>query len=70
MLRTLRALVDANGTVRLLEPLRLSGTRRALLTILEERTPASGALLSESALAVDWVSAKEDAAWEFLQQGQ
>jgi len=57
----------------LLEPVRLGGARRALLTILEdgdEDAPSSGALLSEAALAADWSRPEEDAAWAFLQPAQ
>src|SRR5262245_43063634 len=36
VLRTLRALIDGNGNVRLLEPIKLSGQCQALVTILED----------------------------------
>lgn len=71
MLRTLEAVIEADGRVRLLEPVSLSGTRRALVTVLEElgeeAEPNSTALLSEAALA-DWNREEEDAAWAHLQQ--
>ena len=73
MLRTIKAVVEADGTVRLLEPVRLDGARRALLTILDdgdEDAPSSSALLSEAALAADWSRPEEDAAWAFLQPGR
>lgn len=70
MIRTVEAIIDEQGNVRLLEPVQLSAARRALVTILEEQ-PASGisetALLSEPALA-DWNRPEEDAAWAHLQQ--
>jgi hypothetical protein len=38
MIRTVEAVIDKEGKVRLLEPVQLSSPRRALVTILE--TPA------------------------------
>jgi hypothetical protein len=73
MIRTVEAVVDEQGNVRLLESVRLTAARRALVTILEEAPAASvpeAALLSEQALAEDWSRPEEDAAWSHLQQGQ
>ena len=75
MLRTIEAVIDEQGSVRLLEPIRLPTERRALVTILElEYEPAMSipetALLSEPALAEDWNRPEEDAAWSHLQQVQ
>lgn len=71
MIRTVEALIDENGNVRLLEPVRPRTACRALVTILEERpveqAPES-ALLSEEALAQDWTCPEEDEAWAHLQQ--
>ena len=71
MIRTIEAVIDEQGNVRLLEPVRLLSARRALVTILEDR-PAAGmsetALLSEAALAEGWNRPEEDAAWSRLQQ--
>lgn len=72
MLRTVEALIDEHGNVRLLEPVRLPASQRALVTILDEAPLAhisETALLSESALAEDWNRAEEDAAWSHLQPG-
>lgn len=70
MLRTIEAVIDPHGHVRLLEPVSLSETRRALVTVLEEAADEDGtnptALLSEAALA-DWNREEEDAAWAHLQ---
>ena len=69
MIRTIEAVIDSRGMVRLLEPVSLSDSRRALVTILDEE-PASAyetALLSEAALAEDWNRPEEDAAWAHLQ---
>ena len=71
MLQTVEAMIDGTGNVRLLEPLHLSSTRRALVTILDDTHPIAStetALLSESALAADWNRPEEDAAWSHLQR--
>ncbi len=69
MHRTVEAIVEADGTVRLLEPVEGGERRRALVTFLEEapdEEAALSALASEDALA-DWTRAEEDAAWSDLQ---
>jgi hypothetical protein len=70
MLRTLEATIDKNGKVKLAESIRLRGKKRALVTILDEdfseELPNEAALLSESALAREWLSPEEDAAWKHL----
>jgi hypothetical protein len=70
MIKTLEAIVDERGAVRLLEPLHLDRRHRALVTILaDEPTEAHEAtLLSEAALAEDWNRPEEDVAWSHLQQ--
>ena len=67
MIRTVRAMVDAQGNVRLLEPIKIAATCRALVTILDDE-PSEAALLSEEALARDWLRPEEDEAWAHLQQ--
>jgi hypothetical protein len=67
MIRTVEAVVDSSGNVRLLEDIQLPGPRRALVTILEDAPRSEEtALLSEAALA-DWSRSEEDAAWSHLQ---
>ena len=68
MHRTVEAIVEADGRVRLLEPVELGTVRRALVTILEPAEDAVNlsALLSEAALA-DWSRPEEDDAWSHLQ---
>lgn len=72
MIKTVEAVIDEKGHVRLLEAINLPAARRALVTILEE--PATNisetALLSEQALAEDWNRSEEDAAWSHLQRAQ
>ena len=73
MIKTVEAIIDERGNVRLLEPMRLESARRALVTILEDAPSVSSeetALLSEAALAKDWNRPEEDAAWSHLQQEQ
>jgi hypothetical protein len=70
VIRTLEAMIDERGVVRLLEAVEVPASRRALVTILDEepREPAHElALLSEAALAEDWNRPEEDAAWSHLQ---
>lgn len=71
MLEAVEATIEPDGTVRLHEPVRLSGARGALVIILEDGTStAETALLSEHALAADWDRVEEDAAWAHLQRGR
>jgi hypothetical protein len=72
MIQTVEAVVDASGRVQLLGEVQISGPRRALVTVLEEpaAVPGEAALLSEAALAVDWLRPEEDAAWSHLQPGK
>lgn len=68
MIRTVEAIVDDTGEVRLSEPLRMSGPHRALVTVLDE-PPVEAyemALLSEPSLS-DWSRPEEDEAWAHLQ---
>lgn len=70
MIRTVEAVIDEQGNVRLLEPVHPAEARRALVTILDERPAphlAESALLSEAALAQDWNRPEEDEAWAHLQ---
>ena len=70
MLKTIEAIIDEQGRVRLLEPAGISGVRRALVTVLDELPSErinETALLSEEALS-DWNRPEEDAAWQHLQK--
>jgi hypothetical protein len=71
MIRTVEAVVDGEGKVRLLQPVQLETSRRALVVILDEpgSTGDETALLSEPALA-DWSRPEEDAAWSHLQSAK
>ncbi|CAK0780382.1 conserved hypothetical protein [Gammaproteobacteria bacterium] len=69
MIHTLEAAVDALGNIRLIEPIRIPGVRRALVTILDEPPIETHeiTMLSEQALAKDWNRPEEDEAWAHLQ---
>jgi len=73
MIRTVEAVVDEQGRVRLTEPVHLTRSQRALVTILDE-DPApevdETARLSELALAEDWGRVEEDEAWSHLQRAR
>jgi len=69
MIRTVEAVVDQQGRVHLLEDVKVTESRRALVTILDEdprMIAGEPALLSEQALAEDWNRPEEDEAWSYL----
>ncbi|MBC7797402.1 MAG: hypothetical protein H7Z37_11055 [Pyrinomonadaceae bacterium] len=73
MIQTIEAVIDEQGRVQLLQAVSLPQIRRALVTILEEKPTAAiseTALLSEAALAEDWIKPEEDEAWSHLQTEQ
>ena len=70
MLRSVEAIIEKNGEIRLLEPIRPDSRCRAILTIIDE-TPndvAETALLSEAVLSEDWSRPEEEKAWSHLQK--
>ena len=68
MLRTIEAVIEPGGGVRLLEPVRLKTPQRAIVTLLGGIPEEEGiTLLSEAALSEDWLKPEEDKAWEHLQ---
>ena len=71
MSRTIEAVIDENGHVRLLEAISLPSAMRALVTILEEDEAYDSydvTLMSEAALAADWDRPEEDEAWSHIQR--
>ncbi|CAN5393458.1 hypothetical protein BH10PSE19_BH10PSE19_15370 [soil metagenome] len=72
MLKAIEAIVNEQGQVRLLENIKLVGTHRAVVTILDDVVEEKNfsAHLSETALAKDWNRPEEDDAWKHLQLGQ
>lgn len=69
MIKTIEAVIDENGQVRLLETVSLPSAKRALVTILEDESAgiSETVLLAEASLAEDWNRPEEDAAWSHLQ---
>ncbi|MDO8677209.1 MAG: hypothetical protein Q7R30_01395 [Acidobacteriota bacterium] len=69
MIRTVEAVIDEQGNVRLLEPILTGTVLRALVTILDQPSfeASATALISESALAQDWDRPEEEDAWSHLQ---
>jgi hypothetical protein len=71
MIQTVEAVIDQTGNLRLLQPIALPAMRRALVTILDDEPESSAletAMMSEPALAADWNTPEEDAAWSHLAQ--
>ena len=70
MRRVVEAIIEADGTVRVLERVDPGRVRRALLTIVDEpgeEVLNETAALSEEALS-DWERGEEDEAWSHLQR--
>ena len=70
MIQTVEADIDEQGKVELRDDIRLPNRRRALVTVLQENSTAEipeTALLSEDALAEDWIRPEENEAWLHLQ---
>ena len=67
MPRTIEAVVEKDGSLRLLERVELKAGERALVALLGENDLDETALLSQPALARDWERKEEDDAWEHLQ---
>ncbi|MBP7963466.1 MAG: hypothetical protein KBG20_14910 [Caldilineaceae bacterium] len=71
MLQTIEGMIDNKGRLRLLIPTKLPPLRRVLITILDEEPDFSvreSAMLSEAALAEEWLTPEEDEAWSHLSQ--
>jgi hypothetical protein len=67
MLTTVEAVLQADGALRSLEPVRLLGTQHVLVTFTQAVDEAvSGAALSEASLSADWLRNEEDVAWAHL----
>lgn len=66
-MRTIDAVIDADGHVELQGPVALTGRHRAVVLILDEDDVRTDARLSEAALARDWNRPDEDEAWASFQ---
>ena len=74
MPKTIEAVVDEDGYIRLPDSISLKRGRRVLVTILEDEGEhasdpqvAEAALLSEESLSEDWTRNEEKEAWKHLQ---
>ena len=67
MLTAVEATIEADGQVHLREPIHVTHSCRAIVTIMDEPDVPETALLSEQILARDWERPEEDAAWSHLQ---
>ena len=73
MVYTVKAIIDNEGNVRLLEKLPVTGEKQAYVLIIESESDTAdheAVWLSEKALAEDWLRPEEDQAWSFLQSAQ
>ena len=68
MIKTVEAMIDSEGNIRLVDPVKLGVNRRVLVVILDELDESAHetALLTEDALK-DWNRPEEEAAWSHLQ---
>ena len=71
MLKTVEAVLEKDGRLRLLENVDLTQAKRVLVKFLDEHIGPEGisetALLSETALGEDWNRPEEEHAWQHLQ---
>ena len=70
IIKSLEAIIESDGEVRLKEPIHLKNPCRAIVTILNEKEEplSETALLSEISLSKDWNRPEEDEAWSHLQK--
>ncbi len=69
MLQTIEAVIDEQGHIKWLEQVSLKGTRRVLITLLDEDESQDEMLyVAESGLKDDWLREEEDEAWEHLKK--
>ncbi|MEO8209001.1 MAG: hypothetical protein ABI840_00455 [bacterium] len=71
MLRTVKAKINKNGEVKLLEPIKIDAEKNAIVTVLDdeidliESSTMEMAKLSEKSLAEDWDS-EADSRWDSI----
>jgi hypothetical protein len=65
---TVEAVLQADGALRFLELVHITGNQRVLVTFTQPAGEVvSGAAWSERSLAADWLRDEEEAAWAHLQ---
>ncbi len=71
MLKTVEAVLEKDGGLRLLENVTLTEAKRVLVTFLDEHIEQDGisetALLSDTAVGEDWNRPEEEQAWQHVQ---
>jgi hypothetical protein len=67
--QTVEALIDEQGHIQWLEKVSIKGSRRVLITLLDDDESQEEVLVAaESALKDDWLKDEEDTAWEHLKK--
>lgn len=70
-MKTVEAILETDGRLRMSKKVKLSRVRRVLVTFLddphEEHDAVALSLLSEPSLAREWDRPEEDEAWQHLQ---
>ena len=67
MIQSIEATISSDGQIVMNRPVSLKYTHRAIVTILDDPALDEVTLLSEGALAEDWLREEEDKAWAHLQ---
>ena len=71
VIQTVEAVTDESGQLHLVHPVALPPKRRILVIVLDDEPEPSAletAMMSEPALAAEWSTPEEDAAWSHLAQ--
>lgn len=66
MLHTVKVVIDTKGCVQWLEKVQFDSPQRVLITLLDPASDES-MIMSEPALAEEWLNEEEEAAWAHLQ---
>ena len=63
------AVVEADGRIRIRNPVHLKTGAKVFVSVPSDDPDSviSGVVLSETALAADWLNSEEEAAWAHLQ---
>ncbi len=67
VIQSIEAVIGSDGQIVLSKAVSLKYPHRAIVTILDDPATEEVTLLSEQALAADWLREEEDQAWAHLQ---
>jgi hypothetical protein len=73
MIQTYQALINKEGSVKLLQDVKIDSPKRALIIVFDDEheeflyEKSLPYILSENSLAKDWNRPEEDEAWAYLQ---